>query len=134
MAASNRRDRGAATVQLVVITPFVLLLMLLCVQAALAWHAQHIAQTAAAQGLADARAAGGSADAGADAARGALRATAGRVLNAPQVQVTRNTTTASVRVRGTVLPVVPGLRLTVRGHADGPVERFTTLASDGGQR
>jgi hypothetical protein len=104
----------------------VLLLILLAVQFALAWHAQHIAQTAAARGLAAARAHDGTQAVGADAARHALRSTAGRVLNSPSVTVDRTDSAATVRVRGSVLPIIPGLDLDVSGHAAGPVERFIT--------
>ncbi|WP_326596585.1 TadE/TadG family type IV pilus assembly protein [Streptomyces sp. NBC_01803] len=123
-------DRGAASTQLVLVTPLVLLLMLLCAQFALAWHAQHIAQTAATHGLADARALDGNERAGADTARAALRSAGGRVLSDPEVRVRRDATSASVDIDGTVLPLIPGLHLAVSGHAEGPVERFTTAAGD----
>jgi hypothetical protein len=47
LPAKLRDDRGAATTQLVLVVPLVLLLTLLVVQFALAWHARHIAQYAA---------------------------------------------------------------------------------------
>ncbi len=119
-------DRGAVSTQLAVLAPVLLALMLLSVQFALAWHAQHIAQTAAARGLADARAHNGSTSAGAEMARATLRSLAGRVLQAPQVEVTRTATTARVEAEGTVIRLLPVLDLTVRGQAQGPVERFTT--------
>ncbi|WP_049575453.1 TadE/TadG family type IV pilus assembly protein [Streptomyces sp. SBT349] len=127
---NDRADRGAASTQLVVLTPVLMLLLLLSVQFALAWHAQHIAQAAASRGLADARAADGTSGQGADTTRATLKATGGRVLRDPQVRADRTTTTASVDVQGSVLPVIPGLDLRVTGHAEGPVERFLTLRED----
>jgi hypothetical protein len=112
----------------------VLLLMLLAVQFALVWHAQHIAQTAAARGLAAARAQDGSRAEGERAARGTVSEIAGRVLKAPSVRVARTDTDASVRVDGSVMPVlpVPGLGgLHVSGRAAGPVERFVTRQAGG---
>lgn len=123
---SNRGDRGAATTQLVLVTPAVLLFLLLVVQFALAWHAQHIAQTAASHALADTRARDGTTARGADTARRTLRGTGGRVLRAPHIEVTRDATSATVEIRVGVMPVIPGLHLAVEGHAAGPVERFTT--------
>lgn len=98
--------------------------MLLSVQVALAWHAQHIAQTAASRGLADARALDGTRTTGTRAGHATLRTTGGSVMHTPRIEVTRSRTVASVRVEGRVLPVIPGLDLAVRGHAIGPVERF----------
>ncbi|WP_062204454.1 TadE/TadG family type IV pilus assembly protein [Streptomyces sp. NBRC 109706] len=123
---SSRRDRGAVSAQLVVLTPVLMLLLLVAVQFALAWHAQHIAQLAASQGLADARAADGDESAGSDAAQAAIDNTAGRVLRQARVHTSRTESAASVRVDGQVLPLIPGLNLTVSGYAEGPVERFTT--------
>src|SRR4051794_21902947 len=50
-----RGDRGAVTVELVIATPLLLLMLLAIVQFALWSHATHIAQAAASQGLAAAR-------------------------------------------------------------------------------
>lgn len=122
-------DRGAASTQLVLATPLLMLLLLFAVQAALAWHARHLAQTAASQGLTAARVHGGTGDAGTRAATDTLRQTAGRVLHTTSVAAHRTSTEASVEVHGHVLALVPGLDWTVSGHAAGPVERFTTTRS-----
>lgn len=127
-----RDDRGGATTQLVVLVPTVLLLMLLIVQFALAWHAQHIAQYAAERGLAAARAKDATAAAGQAQARGSLGQLGSRVLTRPSVTVERGREQATVRVRGGVMPVVPGLRLHATGAASGAVERLTT--PDGASR
>ncbi|MDG4864415.1 TadE/TadG family type IV pilus assembly protein, partial [Streptomyces sp. T-3] len=111
------------TTQLVLIVPVLLLILLLIVQFAMAWHAQHIAQAAAARALAAARVQEGGAGAGQTQAQRTVAALGGRVLVAPQVQVRRTATTASVRVEATVIEVVPGLHLRVTGSAQGPVER-----------
>ncbi|MEU7488066.1 TadE/TadG family type IV pilus assembly protein [Streptomyces sp. NPDC042319] len=124
-------DRGAATTQLVIIVPTLLLLALLVVQFAVAWHAQHIAQYVAERALATARVEDGNAADGRARAQHSLTALGGRVLTARSVTVSRTATQASVRVSGQTMAVVPGLRLRVSGTASGPVERFTTPA--GGQ-
>ncbi|WP_166029137.1 TadE/TadG family type IV pilus assembly protein [Streptomyces chilikensis] len=123
-------DRGAATTQLVLVVPAVLLMMLLTVQFALAWHGRHIAQYAAERGLAAARTKDATAAAGQAQARRSLAQLGSRVLTAPAVTAHRSREQATVTVRGNVMPVVPGLRLKVSGTASGAVERLTT--PDGG--
>ncbi|MFZ3555836.1 TadE family protein [Streptomyces sp. BH055] len=120
-----RGDEGAATTQLVLVIPAVLLLMLLSVQFAVAWHAQHIAQFAAERALAAARAKDATAAEGQTQARSSLAQLGGRVLTAPSVTVTRSATRATVHIEGSVMPVVPGLALHAAGQASGPVERLT---------
>lgn len=123
-----RTDRGAATTQLVIVVPLLLLIALLSVQFALAWHARHIAQYAAQRALAAGRVQdGATADANARARR-SLAALGNRVLIAPSVAAERTTTRTTVRVEGTVMRVLPlpGLVLHASGTASGPTERVTT--------
>ncbi|MCC9738525.1 TadE/TadG family type IV pilus assembly protein [Streptomyces sp. MNU89] len=123
-------DRGAASTQLVLVVPALLLLALLAVQFALAWHARHIAQYAAQRALAAARVEDGSAADGRTQARRSLTALGSRVLTAPSVTVDRTTARTTVRVDGAVLAVVPGLNLRASGTASGPTERITTPSGD----
>ncbi|MYT27486.1 MULTISPECIES: TadE/TadG family type IV pilus assembly protein [unclassified Streptomyces] len=127
-----RVDRGAASTQLVLVIPVLLLLAMLIVQFALVWHARHIAQYAAQRALATARAQHGSAADGRAQAARSLVALGSRTLTTPSVAVERTTTQTTVRVRGTVMAVVPGLHLHASGTAAGPTERLTT--PDGGHR
>ncbi|MZG16605.1 pilus assembly protein [Streptomyces sp. SID5914] len=121
-----RGERGAVTTQLVLVVPAVLLLMMMIVQFALAWHAQHIAQYTADRALAAARVKGATAANGEDQAGTSLAQLGGRVLTSPSVTVRRTTDQVTVTVRGAVMPVVPGLDLHVVGVASGAVERLTT--------
>ncbi|WP_329462058.1 TadE/TadG family type IV pilus assembly protein [Streptomyces sp. NBC_01431] len=128
MASRLRRrwtDRGAATAELVLVVPLLMVLLLCIVQFALAAHAQHIAQTAASRALAAARAQDGSAAAGHARAAATLHLLGGRVLTQPTVNVARGARSVAVEVHGGVLMVVPGLHLSVAGHAAGPSERWT---------
>jgi Flp pilus assembly protein TadG len=122
-----RSDRGAASVQLVLAIPALLLIALLVVQFAVFWHARHIAQYAARRGLAMARAEDGTAADGQAQARHSLAALGGRVLTAPSVTAERTAARATVHVDGTVLRVlpVPGLVLHASGTTSGPTERIT---------
>lgn len=128
-----RSDRGAASTQLVLVFPALLLIALLVVQFALVWHARHVAQHAAQRGLAAARVQDGTAAGGQAQARRSLAALGSRVLTAPSVTAERATAKTTVRVQGTVTRVlpVPGLELHASGTASGPTERITT--STGGQ-
>lgn len=120
-----RDDRGSATAELAVATPVLLLMLMLIVQFALWSHASHVAQAAAAQGLGAARTLQGT---GADGTREAselLVELAGGPLADPLVETSRDATTVTVTVSGTVTPVVPFVVLPVRAVAVGPVERFT---------
>jgi Flp pilus assembly protein TadG len=119
------RESGAATAELVVATPLLMLLVLLVVQFALYLHALHVAQAAAAQALAAARAENGSVAAGQDQAALTLDQLAGDLLTDTHVTVTRGAAEARVQVAGTAQQVVPFLRLPVGTVAHGPVEVFT---------
>lgn len=121
-------DRGAATTQLVLVVPALLLIALLAVQFALVWHARHIAQHVAQRGLAAARTQDSSAADGRRQAQRTLDALASRVLIVPSVTAERTPTQTAVRVEGAVMRVVPvpGLTLHATGTASGPTERITT--------
>ncbi|WNF01486.1 pilus assembly protein [Streptomyces luomodiensis] len=123
-------DRGAATTQLVIVVPTLLVLAILVVQFALAWHARHIAQYTAERALAAARVQHGSAAAGQTQALRSLSQLGTHVLTSPSVTVRRTSTQATVRVQGKVMPVLPGLRLTASGTASGAVERITLPAGE----
>jgi Flp pilus assembly protein TadG len=123
-----RGDRGAATTQLVLVVPALLMLALLIVQFALAWHARHISQYAAERALAAVRVKEGTAADGQARGVRSLAQLGSQVLTSPSVTVRRTATRATVRVEGTVMPVLPGLHLPASGTASGEVERITTPA------
>ncbi|QKV95952.1 pilus assembly protein [Streptomyces sp. NA02950] len=106
-------DRGAATTQLVLTVPALLILALLIVQFALAWHARHLAHYTAERALAAARVQHGTAAQGQARGLRSLAQLGSRVLTSPSVTVRRTPTQATVRVHGT---------------ASGAVERITTPA------
>lgn len=120
----RRDERGAGTVELVLATPLLLLMLLGIVQFAVWSHATHIAQAAAAHGLAAARAMGGTAADGHAGAAQVLDQLGDGPLVAPEIDVARGPTTVSVRVAGTASQVVPFLQLPVRAEAAGPVEQI----------
>lgn len=121
-----RSDRGTASTQLVLIVPALMLLALVVVQFALAWHARHIAQYTAQRALAAARIEHGTPADGQAQARRSLAALGGRILTRPNITVDRTTAQTTVHITGTVMAVVPGLTLHASATASGPTERLTT--------
>jgi Flp pilus assembly protein TadG len=121
-------QRGTGTVELVIATPVLLLLILFIIQGALDMHARNIAQAAASEALSATRVSGGSITAGTTEANRVLSQLGNGPLHASSVNVRRTATQASVTITGTVTNVVPFFTFTVHGDAVGPVERFTAGA------
>ncbi|WIV57881.1 TadE/TadG family type IV pilus assembly protein [Amycolatopsis nalaikhensis] len=127
----RKDERGAGTVELVIATPVLLLLILLIAQFALYMHATHIAQSAASQALSTARVHGGSAAAGNAEAQRVLSQLGSGPLQRSSVNAQRGANQASVTITGTVTSVVPFVTFTVHAEAVGPVEKFTPPAGAG---
>lgn len=123
-AVARRRDKGSVSVELVLATPLLLLLLMAAVQFAIWQHASHMARAAANDGVQTARAYGSSAAAGSADASAVLVSLSGGVLEDPQVSASRDTTTASVTVTGRAASVIPGLSLPVAVTVTAPVERI----------
>ena len=117
-------DRGSAATEAVLITPVLLFLILVVIQFGLWYHAQHVAQAAAQEGVRTARAEGSTAQAGQDRAQAFLGTAGPSIITTPIVTATRDGDTASVTVDGDTVNVVPGFSLSVHASATSPVERF----------
>ena len=131
-AISTRQQRpqaGSVSLQLVIATPALLMLMLLIVQFALWQHAQHIAEAAAQEAVAATRVAGGSQMAGSTAAQAVLEHVGGAVIVGADVQVVRTATLARVEVLGHAVAVVPWVPLPVHAVAAAPIERTQAAAA-----
>lgn len=118
-----RGDDGYSVVEVVITFPVLILLVMLVVQFALLWHARHVAEAAAQDGLRSARGYASTAELGQQDAQSYLAQVAPRLLLQPTVEVQRTPTTVTVRVHAGVLSIVP-LGLNVDETAVGPVERF----------
>ena len=124
--APGARERGSASLELVVVFPVVLLLIFGGVQGALWYHARSVAMAAAQEGARAAGAEGGNPAAGEAAATAFLDSAGGSgVLTGPGVHVTRSATEATATVTGTAPTVLPGMRLAVDQSASVPVERIS---------
>ncbi|WP_433274867.1 TadE/TadG family type IV pilus assembly protein [Actinosynnema sp. CS-041913] len=124
-------QRGAGTVELVIATPLLLLLILLIAQFALYMHATHIAQAAASEALSAARVYGGSATAGNTEGQRILTQLGSGPLQETSVDVQRGPAQAFVTITGTVINVIPFATFTVHAEAVGPVDKFTPPTSTG---
>jgi Flp pilus assembly protein TadG len=129
--AAAGRDRGAATVQLMIATPALLLMLMLIVQAGVWMHATHIAETVAARALEATRAQNGTTADGQHTAQRTLHALAGGTLRDVRVSVTRTATTSQVRITGTAEPLLPGRPWRISAVAAGPNERFVPDTGNG---
>lgn len=125
-------ERGAVSVQLVVLVPAVMFIIMAVIQFALTEHAHHIAQSAASKALAAARAENATGGDGQAAAAAVLDAIGDDVLRNAHVTVTRDAQRVRVEVSGEVLGPLPGVR--VRAVAVGFVEQWVpdTRSSGGG--
>ncbi|MGJ3224019.1 TadE/TadG family type IV pilus assembly protein [Micromonospora aurantiaca (nom. illeg.)] len=119
----RRRDRGAASVELVLATPLLGLLLMAAVQFAIWQHANHMAQAAANEGVQTARAYGSSAAAGKTETEALLRDLSGEALSGTSVGASRSATSATITITGRAQPVIPGLAFPVKVTVTAPVER-----------
>lgn len=119
-----RSESGEASTEAVLVVPVLLLLVMLVFQFGLWYHAEHVAQAAAQEGVRSARLEGGSAEDGRRRAERFLTRAGRKIVSAPVVSASRDSVSAEVRVEGHAVVLVPGLRLPVRAAATSPVERF----------
>ena len=119
-------ERGAASVELAVTFPVVLLLVMTLIQAALWFHARSIALGAAQEGAREGRVQPASTARAESAAEDFLEQTASDLLTGRTVAVAGSPTSIEVTVTGTSLSLFPGLSgWSVTQSAFGPVERPT---------
>lgn len=114
-------DGGAGTLTVAIVSPAVLLLLMVTVQAGVFWHARQRADAAASRAVAAAAREGGSTAAGENAAAQIL---AGAPLDNASVTVTLSGDVSEVRVTGTAPALIPGFVWQVQAVAVAPIERF----------
>jgi Flp pilus assembly protein TadG len=121
-ATRIERDSGEVALQVVLLTPLVLLLVLVSVQASLWYHAAQLADSAATDGASAAARFGAGTGAG-EAAVARFVADAGGQLMSVALSVEGTTMVATVTVH--VPGVVPGWPDVVTRRASAPIERLT---------
>lgn len=129
-------DRGSSAVELVLLTPALMLAVFVIVQAALYMHARHIVTAAAQHGARIARTNDISTATGISDARTAtldyLHTVGGDMTSRSDVSVSRDATTATVVVHADAISILPGLHLSVTASSRGPLEQF--VPATGGPR
>ncbi|NLD78040.1 MAG: pilus assembly protein [Acidimicrobiales bacterium] len=122
-----RRERGSASIELVILLPALFAVLFLGMQAALYYHARTVAIAAAHQGAKAAGAENGTAADGISAATSFLIDAGGEsVLTGASATANRSATTVTVTVAGHSLNVIPGWKPAVVQSASLPAERLTT--------
>jgi Flp pilus assembly protein TadG len=123
----GRPERGAATLELVVLFPVVLLITFGVIEGALWYHARNVALAAAEEGLRAATGNGGTvADGVAEARSFAQEAGADGILSSVTVTASGGETEVTITVEGSSQTLFPGWSgHLVSQSASGPVERFT---------
>ncbi len=117
------RDRGSSTVEFVIASAAMVLLLLMVVQVGVWYHTRAVAQTAARHGLDHVRTINGSPSEGIDVASEFLDQSGGGLENR-NVDATRTAAVSSVTVSGQVVSILPGVSFTVSVTVDAPTERI----------
>ena len=117
-----RDERGALSIEFLLVMSALMLVFLLMLQYAMQAHAHRVAQAAAEEALAAASAYDGSAASG-EAAGNHYLGDLGS-LSGTQVTVPRPGDTAAVTVTGDGQQVLPFVPVHVAVHLAGPIERF----------
>ena len=121
-AAGQGRDRGDAAAQLVIITPILVLLIFLGVQAAIYFHAANVAAAAASQGAAAASPRTAASSDGATAAAELIADLGSEPTGPPLVEQTAGFVSVTVMIE--VPRIVPFFPESVSRTALEPRERF----------
>jgi hypothetical protein len=117
-----RDERGALSIEFLLVISALMVVFLLMLQYAVKAHAHRVAEVAAEEALAAASAYDGSVASGESA--GNHRLTDLGTLSDPHIFVTRSGTTATVTVSGDVEQLIPFLPIHVFVHLQGPIEHF----------
>ena len=119
-----RRERGSATIQMVVLMPALFTLMVLGVQAAVLYQGRTITLAAAQEGARIAAAADGTNAAGVAAASDFVSSTSAGLKNT-SVSGNRTATTATITVTTYTVSLIPFVSPKITQSASMPVERLT---------
>jgi Flp pilus assembly protein TadG len=114
-------DDGSATVELVIATPVLMLMLLMVVQAGLWGIAAYSAHAAAGEAVTALRAADGT-ETEATAVAAESVDDLGGGLNGLTVSADRNAESATITLSGTAIELIPGLELPVTVTQTAPVE------------
>lgn len=131
LARRARADRGAASVEMVLAMPMIMLAILATIQVSLWLYADHAARIVATESLDATRLHGGSIHQGHSTAAIYLAQVGHGSLTHPQVTIRRSANSATVDVRAQAPSVLPFVHLAVHSRQQAPVEHYTTPDGDG---
>jgi len=120
----RRDERGAVSIQMVVLMPVLFAIAFTGLQAGLYFYGRDAALAAATTGARAAAAEHGTPNACQAAAR-AFITSLGDVLTHTEISCTRTATRVAVQVSGTTLSVIPGWQPKLEQSTNLPVERIT---------
>ena len=120
----RRDERGAVSIQMVVLMPVLFAIAFTGLQAGLYFYGRSAALATATTGARAAAAEHGT-NADCQAAARAFITSLGDVLTSPEISCTRTATRVQVQVSGITLSVIPGWQLRVEQSTNLPVERVT---------
>jgi Flp pilus assembly protein TadG len=115
-------QRGATTVELVLVLPAFMLLVLLALQFGMVLYSAQVVEAAAQEAVEAGRGEVDIVRAGETRARQTLDAAA--VVRQPRIEISRSGTQVAAHVRGLAPKVVPFVALPVQARASAVVERF----------
>lgn len=121
----SQRERGSASIQMVVLLPALFLLMFLGMQAALFYQGRTIILAAAQEGARDAAAENGALTAGINTAASYVSTSTNAGLKGVRVTGARSAGHASITVTAYTLSVIPGWKPQITQSANYPIERVT---------
>lgn len=126
VARAGTGERGAITIQIVILMPLMFLLMFAGMQGALIYHGRTVAIAAAQEAARATAAQHGTTDHGRAAASALIEQAGGTgTLNGVTISVTRGPINATARVTATTLSVIPGWSPRISQTSTAPVERLT---------
>lgn len=117
-------ERGAVTVEMVVLMPVLLATLFGGIQAGVVFHARHIAIAAAQEGVRTAAAYQASLPDGIGTATTAAANWAGQTLTGVRVTGQRTPTRVTITVQGSAVSLLPGVSWPIEQKATLPVERL----------
>lgn len=127
-AGGRDRERGSSSIELVIYTPMLMLVIFLIVQFALSWQGNEVADAVAREAARDVRTGGGTAQSVADAQSHAAQYAAvvgGSALKDVRVDISMpDDLTVRVTVTGRSVEIVQGFAPRVSATVQGPIESF----------
>lgn len=122
--ADETGESGSVSLELVIATPLLLLVVSLLLQLGVLYHAQNVVSAAAQAGLEQGRTETGTADRAKSDALEFIATTAPDFIRNPSAKTKVDDDQATVEVAGDAFTILPGLRIHVHAFASAPRERF----------